>query len=321
MALRQRGLGGACITEDCEGRVPSRQEPLIRTIWRSSAARGAAAFVVAAFALLADHQVFQAEARQNPSTELSYLGFTFAPGRCDIDQSSCAQRGPKDWTADDRALVKRAIDAIVMHPTGKSILERAQRRRFDVIRRYVTGLTNEGLAVSAIAASVHPGGDPTIEMNDRFFAYGSLRDAHSGRPGYLVVAQLLLHECIHAIDDLSGQPEFLTMLGFRRAGQRWRFAVNTESEIAALVRFDKELAILERAGDWPAQWRLNRDLALNMRPTRVPTMHSVRSPAEAFADIASHLILDPNARKYLPSQYASYFDSNVFASKSPSERK
>ena len=111
------------------------------------------------------------------------------------------------------------------------------------------------------------------------------------------------------------------MVGFQRVGEKWRYRVDTASEVAALVRFDKELLALERSGDAAGQWRLNRSLALNMRPTRVPAMHSIRSPAEAFADIASHLILDPNARTYLPRQYASYFDSNVFASRSSSERK
>jgi hypothetical protein len=288
---------------------------------RRCAASGAAAFVVGAVVLLADHRVSEAEARQNASDPPGYLGFTFAPGRCGVDQPICALRGPKEWTADDMALTKKAIDAIAAHPTGKRILERARMRRFRVIRRYSTGLTNMARGVSAIAASLHPGDDPYIELNDRFFAYGSLRDPYSGRPGYLVVAQLLLHECIHAIDDLSGQPEFLTMVGFQRTGQRWRFRVDTESEVTALVRFDRELAAFERAGDWAAQWRLNRDLALRMRPTRVPTMHSIRGPAEAFADIASHLILDPNARKYLPSLYASYFDSKVFASGSSNEPK
>lgn len=49
-----------------------------------------------------------------------------------------------------------------------------------------------------------------------------------------------------------------------------------------------------------------------MRPIRVPTMQSIRSPAEAFAEIGSHLVLDQNARKYLPSELTAYFDANVF---------
>jgi hypothetical protein len=86
----------------------------------------------------------------------------------------------------------------------------------------------------------------------------------------------------------------------------------TEAEVAALVRFDDDLARFEQSSSWAAQWRLNQTLALGMRPIRVPTMQSIRSPAEAFAEIGSHLILDQNARKYLPSKLTAYFDANVF---------
>ena len=78
-------------------------------------------------------------------------------------------------------------------------------------------------------------------------------------------------------------------------------------------QFEADLVRFERAGDWAAQWKMNRSLALGMRPVRLPTMQSIRGPAEAFAEIGSHLVLDPRARKILVTQiYRAYFDANVF---------
>ena len=50
-----------------------------------------------------------------------------------------------------------------------------------------------------------------------------------------------------------------------------------------------------------------------MRPVRIPSIQAARSPAEAFAEIGSHLILDPLARQYLPKELVDYFDRRVFS--------
>jgi hypothetical protein len=42
-------------------------------------------------------------------------------------------------------------------------------------------------------------------------------------------------------------------------------------------------------------------------------IQAARSPAEAFAEIGSHLILDPLARRYLPLELVNYFDTRVFS--------
>jgi hypothetical protein len=126
---------------------------------------------------------------------------------------------------------------------------------------------------------------------------------------------------MHAVDGLPGklsaEAEFLRVAGFTRTGSRVRFEVTTDAEVTALVRFDKDLARFERAGDYAAQWRLNRSLALSTRPIRVPTMQSIRGPAEAFAEIGSHLILDQKARQYLPHDLTTYFDAHVFIRQGP----
>ena len=65
---------------------------------------------------------------------------------------------------------------------------------------------------------------------------------------------------------------------------------------------------------------LNRSLALKLRPTRVPSIRATRNPAEAFAEIGAHLVLDPKARAYLPADIVAYFDRQVFAPTHPARR-
>jgi hypothetical protein len=117
---------------------------------------------------------------------------------------------------------------------------------------------------------------------------------------------------MHAIDDMSREGEFLKAAGFVRRGDRWHFAINRGDEAAALSRFNEEFAHYEAKRDFMGEWRLGRDTAMNMRPIRVPTIQATVRPTEAFAEIGAFLILDPNAREYLPRDLVTYFDRNVF---------
>jgi hypothetical protein len=127
------------------------------------------------------------------------------------------------------------------------------------------------------------------------------------------MAQALLHECFHAIDDLSGRPEFAEMAGFVRAGTQWRYAIRSQAEATALTAFDNELLRMEQSRSFREEPYLNRRLAMALQPVQYPTMQATRSPAEAFAEIGSHLILDPRAREYLPPKVVEFFSMRVFA--------
>jgi hypothetical protein len=151
-----------------------------------------------------------------------------------------------------------------------------------------------------------------IELYDSFVRNPGGRDSYSGKPGFLLVSAILLHECLHAIDDLSGEPGFLDVAGFIRRGTRWQFALSSAHEAAALARFNEEFTRFEAAGDFMGEWRLGRATALNMHPVRVPTIQATVRPAEAFAEIGAILVLDPTARTYLPRGLVAYFDANVF---------
>lgn len=244
-------------------------------------------------------------------------GFTFAPGGCELGQADCDLRKAKQWAADEIDVVKEAIDDIATAPYGKAILNRCQQRGFRTLRRYAFGGTrdSQGAVVPLPGPEAQLHRDrfvTTIDINDPFFLKRGFRDTAGSSPGYRLVAQVLLHECLHAVDDLSGSSEFLAVVGFTKGGTRWRFAVETAADASVLTQFSDQFAKLGRSGDWERIWRINRSLALQMRPVRVPTMGSIRSPAEAFAEIGSHLVLDGRARGYLLPAVVTFFEKHVF---------
>jgi hypothetical protein len=250
---------------------------------------------------------------------IDYEGFAFTTFTCTVEDVACRLAAPKAWTPAEIATVKMAIDEILSHSRGRELAARMTKLGTRDLRRFASGV-RKGVPVPAIAAALQR--RPTsaaIAVYDRFFATQDHRDTHSGRPGYLFVSQLLLHEWMHAIDTWSDDAEFLKVAGFIRAGARWRFAVQTPAEVEALTQWDRDLEALEKSGDFVAQLHLNRRLALNLKPIRFPTMDCLRGPAEAFAEIGSHLILDPNARNYLPVELVAYFDRHIFRQRS--ERK
>jgi hypothetical protein len=251
---------------------------------------------------------------------IGYEGFAFITVTCTVGDVACRQAAPKPWTPGEINSVKMAMDEILSRPGGRELAGRILKSGVGELRRFAMALS-EGIAIPAIAAALQRRpASVAIAVYDRFFATQDHRDTNSGRPGYLFVSQLLLHEWMHAIDTWSDDPEFLKVAGFIRAGTQWRFAVDTPAEAEALTRWDREVQALEKSGDVVTQRHLNRRLALNLKPIRFPTMSYVRGPAEAFAEIGSHLILDPNARNYLPDDLVAYFDRHVFRQRSERRR-
>jgi hypothetical protein len=242
---------------------------------------------------------------------VEYRGFTFSAGSCEAGQSACARSIPKKWTPSEIDVVKSAIDEILARTDGVGVVDRAQQRGVTVLRRHGVFIGRSG-PVPAAAALRRDRLPAAIELYDSFFASPGGRDPFSGKPGFLLVSEILLHECMHAIDDVSRELEFLKVAGFVRSGDRWHFAVNNGEEAAALSGFNEEFARFEAAGDFMGEWRLGRAAAMNMRPVRVPTIQATVRPAEAFAETGAILVLDRDARKYLRRDLVVYFDRNVF---------
>jgi hypothetical protein len=242
-----------------------------------------------------------------------YKGFHFSTGECGSGDTDCSLRVPKPWTAEEIRLMSAAVDDIEKHSDGRDVIRLAQEHGARELRRYTTGVF-ASQPQSAIAAELRRG-DAALNVYDRFLEDPKARDVHSGRPGYLLLAQRLLHECFHAVDAIdhwSAEADFRRAVGFTTAGARSLFSVENPDDVAILQTWDTELRRLETEHDYAAEWRLNRSLALRMRPVRVPTMRSISSPAEAFAEIGSHLILEPAARSYLARPVVAFFDTRVF---------
>lgn len=243
-------------------------------------------------------------------------GFVLRRGTCELGQAYCERREPKDWTTFEIDLIRQAVESISSRPTGKAVLAEAQRLGFNTLRRYARAIPGpEGVARAQPTAGLHRNRMMSaIDINDAYFLYSGVRDAHSGTPGYSIPAQILLHEAFHAIDRHSAGARFRELAGFVEAGSEVRFAIQSPSDAMAFADHDRRLAMMIAADDHKAMRAFNREAALGMRPVRIPSMQATRSPAEAFAEIGSHLILDPRARMYLPREVVSYFESVVFAS-------
>jgi hypothetical protein len=275
--------------------------------WRTGATS-----IVTLVALGLFEQKAPASLSSSVTSPITYQGFMFSPGQCKDGESDCLHRGPKAWKQSEIDTLKKSIDEIRRSINGRDVTDRAQTLDAATLQRFTRALVG-GTPVPAIGAALRR--DRTakgIDLYDRVFISSKARDKYSGTPGYLLVAHTLLHECFHAIDNQSLQTTFAELVGFVDAGGRWRFAIRSQAEAAALTQFDNELLRMEQSGDFKGEADLNRRLALAMRPVRFPTMLSTSGPAEAFAEIGAHLILDPNARDYLPRPVVDYFVEKVF---------
>ncbi len=247
----------------------------------------------------------------DPQGSETYAGFLITEGYCAPANLACAQQLPRSWSGDELSKVRQSIDEIRLRASGDAIMQRIQMPRRVVIRRFTHGRSG-GTVDPTIVASFRRRGDlDVVELYDRFFSFGDSRDVLSGRRGYRFQTQILLHELLHALDEHSGSAEFQKAVGFVQAGSRVRFAVGTPSEVAALSQWAAVIPRLENTEAYVEQRRLNRRLAMNQRPIRIPTMDCIRGPAEAFAEIGSHLVLDDHAAKYLPSSVTDYFAKEV----------
>ena len=247
----------------------------------------------------------------HPQGSETYAGFLITEGYCAPTNLGCAQQLPRSWSADELSKVKQSIDEIRARASGDAVMQRIQMPRRVVIRRFTHGRSGGAVDPTIVASFRRRGDVDVVELYDRFFRLGDSRDILSGRQGYRFQTQVLLHELLHALDEHSAHDAFQKAVGFVQAGSRLRFSVSTPAEVAALSQWAAVIPRLERIEAYVEQRRLNRRLAMDQRPIRIPTMECIRGPAEAFAEIGSHLILDDNAPKYLPSSVTDYFAKAV----------
>jgi hypothetical protein len=72
-----------------------------------------------------------------------------------------------------------------------------------------------------------------------------------------------------------------------------------------------ETVTLYARGRYTDAWTKDRSFATSMS-FPLPTIQSLATPGESFADILAHLILDPTATSYLKPSVVEWFQTQVF---------
>jgi hypothetical protein len=184
-----------------------------------------------------------------------------------------------------------------------------------VLQRYTFGTENDGTISHIVNAAFHSSssGRSFIEMTDRFFEKGGQRDQ---RAQYLLQTRIFLHELFHAIDDHGERfsmvnGEFASLIGLVYIDHGWRRINVTESEEHIQYDIANRIKQLLTQNQYEEAWNAGRVYAT--RPEiALPSMRALDSPAEAFAEIGAHLLLDPTVATYLKPQVIDYFRDRVF---------
>ena len=278
----------------------------------------ATAFLVCLQALTASPKPVTA-AQSGVSTknraQAEYRGFRLLEGTCNVADLTCHERGPRSWKRHEIESLHTAIDDILQRPLGPAVVRESQRHGADVLQRYTLGTENDGTISHIVNAAFHSpsGGRSFIEMTDRFFEKGGQRDQ---RAQYLLQTRIFLHELFHAIDDHGERfsmvnDEFASLLGLVHTDNGWRRINVTESEEQIQHDVANRITQLLTKNQYEDAWNAGRVYAT--RPDiALPSMRALDSPAEAFAEIGAHLLLDPTVATYLKPQVIDYFRDRVF---------
>ena len=233
------------------------------------------------------------------------------PARCaaahDIQQCLAAQ--PKEWSADERTVLAATMRRLVEHELVRGLLIGARENGYAGLRRYTTDTkldASQGRVPKFSPGFVHfP--SKTIGVTDAFFQMAAVIDA---RAAYRLGDLTLLHELVHAYDDRteSLDARFTTLIGWEQRNGRWTY---TKS-----VRMTEYLGVVAETmtaygrGRYDTAWMRDRSFATTMA-FPVPTIQSLASPRESYADILAHLILDPTAESYLNREVVAWFHTSV----------
>jgi hypothetical protein len=230
-------------------------------------------------------------------------GFRFEDGLA-IDT---AARGAKAWQAREVEIVAADLKEIQADRLGARVLARVWADGWTVLRRYIRHTPETPGTYANVDWNRLPW---AIDVNDALFGCVGVRDTFSGTPGYSATAQILLHEIFHTFDGpthvLSSPPAFWREAGFiQTANGRLRFNL-TPKERDILKPFAEGEPL-----DCDDSTRWARAYAVQTLG-RAPSTTALISPKEAFAEIGSHLVLDPNAKRYVSPALRAYFERVVF---------
>jgi hypothetical protein len=232
--------------------------------------------------------------------------------RCDEapDVGQCVTASPKNWTVEERRLIEDSLDRLTAHELVRGILVKALENGYSGVRRYSSDTKKD--ASGAHVTKFSPGfvlyTSKVVGITDAFFQTAEVRDPRSG---YRFGDFILLHELIHAFDDRkeSLRPGFTAVTGWQFRNNRWVYTnAVTVSDYNGV--FADTLTLYAR-GRYADAWTRDRSFATSM-VFPLPTIQSLATPGESFADILAHLILDPTAASYLKRPVVEWFESQVF---------
>jgi hypothetical protein len=226
------------------------------------------------------------------------------------DVPHCEQARPKEWTDADARLVNVTLERLRGHELARGIVRDVLGNGYRGLQRYASDV--QRTASGAYVTKFGPGfvlyAPKIIGITDAFFTLADVRDP---RGGYRVGDLVLLHELIHAYDNRtqSTAPSFTAVTGWKFENGKWHYA--NRVSIAAYNGVYAETLTLYARERYADAWARDRSFATSL-PVPVPRLQSLVTPAESFADILAHLILDPTAREYLQPQVVQWFEKNVF---------
>jgi hypothetical protein len=240
------------------------------------------------------------------------LGLSFlTAAKCGAStDNQCLVAGPKEWTADERAIIEDALLRLTTRELFRGLLVAAQENGYKGLRRYSTATKRD--PNFGRVAMFSPGfvfyGSKDIGITDAYFQTKGVTDPISGyRYGDLI----LVHELVHAFDDgrYSREGAFTSVSGWVLRNERWSYTYPVD--IPAYHRVFAQTLTSYARGRHEDAWVEDRTFATTMR-FPLPTIQSLVSPSESFADILAHLIIDEQATTYLKPQIVDWFEAEMF---------
>jgi hypothetical protein len=252
-------------------------------------------------------------ARESAIVNTRAPGFALLPAaKCDEahDVGHCLVARPKEWSADERLVIQQTMRALTAHELVQGILVGAQENGYTGFRRYSTDTKPDPRYGRAPKFSpgfvLYP--SKVIGITDAFFQTADMADPVSG---YRFGDLILVHELIHAFDDRRWSTDvgFTSVSGWVFRNDRWEYAhpISVSGYNAA---FAESLTLYGRGRYGEARTR-DRSFATSLT-FPLPTLQSLATPGESFADLLAHLIVDRRAATYLHADVVAWFERNVF---------
>lgn len=222
----------------------------------------------------------------------------------------CQVAGPKEWSAAERQLVQVSMRRLATNELIQGLLVAARENGYAGFQRYSTD-TKQDPSFGTVPM-FNPGfvryDAKVIGITDAYFQTENVRDSISD---YRFGDLILIHELAHAFDDRKSSAEqgFTTVAGWVFRNSRWEYAKRVS--FTDYLGVYAETLTLYADGRYREAWTRDRSFATSLT-FPVPTIQSLVSPDESFADILAHLIVDTRATTYLQPELVAWFERNVF---------